>query len=49
VNAQTLTFVRWRAHTERGEILVDRIEWQPAGMPAPFTLDIPAFFDDALG
>jgi Uma2 family endonuclease len=45
----TQTFARWRAPGDIAELLTDRIEWQPAGMPTPFVLEIPEFFEDALG
>lgn len=49
VSPDTRTFARWRAPGDAAELLTDRIEWQPAGMPEPFVLDIPEFFEDALG
>jgi Uma2 family endonuclease len=49
VNAAARTVVRWRALADPGETLTHRLEWQPAGMAEPFVLDLPAFFDDALG
>ena len=49
VDPETRTFARWRASGDAAELLTDRIEWQPAGMPMPFVLEIPEFFDDALG
>ena len=38
---------RWRGRDEPGEVLSSRIEWQPAGMPTPFVLDLPEFFAEA--
>jgi len=49
VSADARTFARWRAPADEGELLSNRIEWQPAGMTAPLTIDIPEFFIDALG
>jgi Uma2 family endonuclease len=43
------TFARWRGVVDPGELLAARLEWQPAGMPEPFVLSIPEFFEDALG
>jgi len=48
-NPITRTFARWRAKTDPGELLATRFEWHPAGMAEPFVVDIPDFFDDALG
>lgn len=49
VSPETLTFARWRTPGDAAELLTSRIEWQPAAMPAPFVLEIPEFFEDALG
>ena len=49
VDPMARTIARWRSAADRGELQVDRIEWQPAGVDAPFVIQIPAFFDDALG
>ena len=43
------TFARWRSGADPGELLTTRLEWHPAGMTEPFMVDIPEFFDDALG
>jgi Uma2 family endonuclease len=43
------TAARWRGTIDRGELLTARLEWQPAGMDKPFVLDLPEFFDEALG
>jgi hypothetical protein len=29
-------------------LLVERVEWQLAGLDVPLVIEIPAFFDDAL-
>jgi Uma2 family endonuclease len=49
VSPDTRTFARWRASGDAAELLTDRIEWQPAAMPTPLIIDIPEFFEDALG
>jgi Uma2 family endonuclease len=49
VDPRACTFARWRGAADPGELLAGRIEWQPAGLDVPLAIDIPAFFDDALG
>ena len=49
VSHEARTVARWRTADDPGEILSQRLEWHPAGMPAPFELDLPQFFDEALG
>jgi len=49
VSPETQTFARWRAPGDTAELLTNRIEWQPEGMPIPFVLEMPEFFEDALG
>lgn len=49
VSAETRTFTRWRSLVGPGEVLSNVIEWRPAGMPKTLTIDIPEFFEDALG
>jgi len=48
-NALARTAARWRGVADPGELLTERLEWQPAGVSAPFVLDLREFFDDALG
>jgi Uma2 family endonuclease len=43
------TVVRWTRADEPGEVLVQRLEWRPPGMIAPFVVDLPEFFTEALG
>jgi Uma2 family endonuclease len=43
------TIARWRNLSEPGELIAERIEWQPAGLDHPFVMELPEFFDDALG
>jgi Uma2 family endonuclease len=43
------TLARWRGVSDPGELFTARLEWQPPGMPEPFVLDLPAFFDEAFG
>jgi Uma2 family endonuclease len=49
VSADARTIARWRAGEESAELLATRLVWHPAGMPSPFTIDLPELFDDALG
>src|SRR5262245_9125199 len=49
VSSETRTFARWRTPGDVAELLTNRIEWQPAGMPMAFVLEIPEVFEDALG
>jgi len=49
VSSEARTFSRWRGQSENGELLTTRFEWQPIGMPEPLIIDVPEFFDDALG
>jgi len=39
--------LRWRGRSEPGEILSERVEWQPAGAGEPFVLALEHFFDEA--
>jgi Uma2 family endonuclease len=48
LNAEARNLSRWRRAADPGEVLSARVEWQPAGMPEPFALDLPSFFDDAV-
>lgn len=43
------TLARWRGAVDPGEMITGGMIWQPTGMPEPFTLDLPEFFEDALG
>ncbi len=49
VNSIARTVARWRSDADPGELLTERVEWQPGGMPTPFQLILPEFFEDALG
>ena len=49
VDPETQTFARWRTPGDAAELLTDRIEWQPAGMPTALVLEMSEFFEDALG
>lgn len=40
---------RWRGSDDRPEILIEQLTWAPAGAPAPFTLDLTAFFARVCG
>ena len=49
VSPHARTFARWRHVDDPGEILSQQLVWQPAGMATPFVVDLPDFFDEALG
>jgi Uma2 family endonuclease len=49
VDTDARIFTRWRSLDDAGEVLTERIQWQPAGMAQPLVIDIPEFFEDALG
>ncbi len=49
VSPDARTFSRWTHIEGPGEILSDRLTWQPSGMANPFVLALPEFFDEALG
>ena len=49
VNPDARTFARWRGSTDTGELIATRLEWKPEATSEPFALDLPEFFDDALG
>jgi Uma2 family endonuclease len=49
VSPNARTVARWRAGKDSAELLTSRLEWQPPGMTAPLIIDLPEFFDDALG
>jgi Uma2 family endonuclease len=48
VNGEARNVSRWRGTTDPGEVLSERLEWHPAGMPEPLVIDLPAFFADAV-
>jgi Uma2 family endonuclease len=48
VSPDARTFARWTHGGDPGEILNERITWQPTGMANPFAMDIPGFFAEAL-
>jgi Uma2 family endonuclease len=48
LNTEARNLSCWRGAADPGEVLSTRVEWQPAGMPEPFVLDLPRFFDDAV-
>lgn len=39
---------RWKPHDERPEILARSVEWQPTPEVQPLSIDLPAFFAEAL-
>lgn len=49
VSPAARTFIRWSTLSDPGETLTARLEWQPPGMTAPLVIDLPEFFDEALG
>jgi Uma2 family endonuclease len=48
LNADARNLSRWRGAADPGEVLSERVEWQPAGMATPLVIDLPAFFDEAF-
>lgn len=48
-NADARVVSRWRSADDPGEVLARRVEWHPAGMPTPLSIDLPALFSEALG
>jgi Uma2 family endonuclease len=48
LNADARNVSRWRGAADPGEVLSARLEWNPAGMPEPLVIDLPAFFEDAV-
>ena len=49
VSPDARTFARWTHIRDPGEILNERITWQPTGMANAFAMDLPDFFAEALG
>lgn len=49
VSPEARTIARWRGMDDPAELLTTKLEWQPEGMAEPFSLELPEFFDDALG
>ena len=49
VSPEARTFARWRHLDDPAELLTQRIEWQPEGVSLPLVIDLPEFFEDALG
>ena len=48
VNAEARNVSRWLGRDDPGELLSREVIWTPEGMPAPFILDLVAFFSDAV-
>jgi len=48
INPEARNLSRWRHAADPGEVLSAQLEWLPAGMPEPFVLDLPGFFDEAI-
>lgn len=48
INPDARNLSRWRNSTDPGEVLSERVEWHPTGMPAPFVIDLATFFDEAF-
>jgi len=49
ISPEARSFARWRGTSDDAELLTAQLEWRPDGMLEPFVIDIPEFFDDALG
>ena len=48
INPEARNISRWRGSDDPGEVLSKRVEWHPDGMPSPFTLELPEFFNDSF-
>jgi Uma2 family endonuclease len=48
VDTDERTVQRWRPDDAIPEILLETLRWQP-GVDSPLTIDLPAYFDRALG
>ena len=48
VNAEARNVSRWRGVADPGDVLSERLEWHPAGMPSPLVIHLPSFFDAAV-
>lgn len=48
INPDARNVSRWHGSDDPGEVLSHRVVWHPGGMPEPFVLELPAFFEDAL-
>lgn len=49
VNVDARNISRWRGRDDPGEVLSRHIEWQPNDPVQPFALDLPSFFEAAMG
>jgi Uma2 family endonuclease len=49
VDVEARLIERWRPRELRPEIVVDRIEWLPAGAAEPFILELPQYFAEVRG
>lgn len=49
ISAEAKNVSRWRGPTDPGEVLTARIEWQVTGAIESLVLELPQFFDEALG
>ena len=48
INPDARNVSRWHGRDDPGEVLSKEVVWDLEGMPAPFVLDLAAFFTDAL-
>ena len=49
LDAEARTAARWRTAADPGELLTERVEWQPVGVDHALVIDLPQVFNDALG
>ena len=47
LNAEARNLSRWSTLEQPGEVLSDRMQWNPAGAPVPLVIDLNELFDDA--
>ena len=48
INPDARNVSRWRGHDDPAELHSKEISWHPNGMPTPFVLALPQFFEDAF-
>lgn len=49
IDVDARAFTRWCGSADPGELLAERIEWQPSGVNSALVIELDEFFEDALG
>jgi Uma2 family endonuclease len=49
ISPEKRTVARWQSADDPGELLTQRLEWQPDGMAEAFAMELSEFFEDAFG